>query len=98
MNVSDLVGVLEFRAHETNSLRVPAYRFLKTGDIDGEVLTLSFAELATKARAIGAAISKRVAPGERAVLAYPAGLEFIAAFYGCLYAGVLAVPVAQSAS
>ena len=31
--------------------------------------------------------------GERALLLYPAGLEFIAAFFGCLYAGVVAVPV-----
>ncbi len=30
--------------------------------------------------------------GERALLLYPAGLEFIAAFFGCLYAGVVAVP------
>ena len=27
------------------------------------------------------------------MLLYPAGLEFIAAFFGCLYAGVVAVPV-----
>ncbi len=31
--------------------------------------------------------------GQRALLLYPAGLEFIAAFFGCLYAGVIAVPV-----
>lgn len=31
--------------------------------------------------------------GERALLLYPTGLEFIAAFFGCLYAGVIAVPV-----
>ena len=30
--------------------------------------------------------------GERALLLYPAGLDFIAAFFGCLYAGVVAVP------
>ena len=33
------------------------------------------------------------AKGERALLLYPAGLEFIAAFFGCLYAGVTAVPL-----
>ena len=32
-------------------------------------------------------------PGRRALLLYPPGLEFIAAFFGCLYAGVVAVPV-----
>ena len=30
--------------------------------------------------------------GERALLLYPAGLDFVAAFFGCLYAGVVAVP------
>ena len=30
--------------------------------------------------------------GGRALLLYPPGLEFIAAFFGCLYAGVVAVP------
>ncbi|GAF97548.1 unnamed protein product, partial [marine sediment metagenome] len=31
--------------------------------------------------------------GERALLLYPPGLEFIAGFFGCLYADVVAVPV-----
>ncbi len=31
--------------------------------------------------------------GERALLLYPPGLEYVAAFFGCLYAGVVAVPV-----
>ena len=31
-------------------------------------------------------------PGDRALLVYPAGLEFIAAFFGCMYAGIVAVP------
>ena len=31
-------------------------------------------------------------PGDRALLLYPPGLDFIAAFFGCLYAGVVAVP------
>ena len=30
--------------------------------------------------------------GERALLLYPPGLEFIVAWFGCLYAGVVAVP------
>ncbi|WP_341273174.1 AMP-binding protein [Legionella busanensis] len=32
-------------------------------------------------------------PGDRFLLIYQLGIEFIAAFYGCLYAGVIAVPV-----
>ncbi len=46
-----------------------------------------------QARAIAAALQAVSAPGERALLLYPPGPEFLAAFFGCLYAGVLAVPV-----
>ena len=31
-------------------------------------------------------------PGERVLLLYPPGLEYVAALFGCLYAGAVAVP------
>jgi acyl-CoA synthetase (AMP-forming)/AMP-acid ligase II len=46
-----------------------------------------------QARAIGALLQTYGARGERVLLLYPTGLEFIAAFFGCLYAGAIAVPV-----
>lgn len=46
-----------------------------------------------QARAIGALLQSYGASGERVLLLYPTGLEFIAAFFGCLYAGAIAVPV-----
>jgi 8-amino-7-oxononanoate synthase len=46
-----------------------------------------------QARAIGAWLQSLGLSGERALLLYPPGLEFISAFFGCLYAGVVAVPV-----
>ncbi len=63
--------------------------------VDGEVeqVDLSYEELDRQARAIGAWLMSRGLAGERALLLYPAGLEFIAGFFGCLYAGVIAVPV-----
>ena len=68
-----------------------AYTFLR----DGETIaaTVTWSELAAASRAVGAWLQARVAPGERALLLYPPGLDFIAGFFGCLYAGVLAVPV-----
>ena len=54
---------------------------------------LTYAALDWQARAIGAMLQSYSASGERALLLYPAGLEFIAAFFGCLYAGVIAVPL-----
>jgi acyl-CoA synthetase (AMP-forming)/AMP-acid ligase II len=44
-----------------------------------------------QARSIGALLQGLVPPGERALLLYPPGLEYIAVFFGCLYAGVVAV-------
>ncbi|MEM9185487.1 MAG: AMP-binding protein [Planctomycetota bacterium] len=57
----------------------------------GETL-LTFSELDLRARAIGAELAQRLRPGDRALLVYPPGLEFISAFFGCLYAGVVATP------
>jgi len=52
----------------------------------------TYASLDARARAIAAVLRDRLAPGDRAVLLYPSGLEFVEAFFGCLYAGVIAVP------
>src|SRR5690606_25817398 len=54
--------------------------------------SISFRQLDTQARAIAAQLQQTMEPGDRALLMYPAGLDFIAAFFGCLYAGVVAVP------
>ncbi len=59
---------------------------------DGTETALTYAQLDRSARAIAASLLKRVAPGERVLLVYPAGLDFIAAFLGCQYAGIVAVP------
>ena len=63
--------------------------------VDGETeqVHLTYGRLDEQARTIGARLQSLGLTGERALLLYPAGLEFIAAFFGCLYAGVVAVPV-----
>ena len=55
--------------------------------------TLSFAELDERVHLIAYRLSEMIAPGERAVLAYPAGTEFLCAFLACLRIGVIAVPI-----
>ncbi|HYO16630.1 MAG TPA: AMP-binding protein, partial [Thermoanaerobaculia bacterium] len=67
-----------------------AYTFLTDGEEEGASLT--YAELDLRARALGAWLQRMDAAGERALLLYNPGLEFIAAFLGCLYAGTAAVP------
>jgi acyl transferase domain-containing protein/acyl-CoA synthetase (AMP-forming)/AMP-acid ligase II/acyl carrier protein len=66
------------------------YTFLVDGET--EEVHLTYADLDRKARAIAAQLQNWGLRGERALLLYPAGLEYIAAFFGCLYAGVVAVP------
>lgn len=67
-----------------------AYAFL--GDLEGEAEHLTFGALDRRARAIAARLQHDLSPGERVLLVYPPGLEYILGFLGCLYAGVIAVP------
>src|SRR4029079_7112483 len=66
-----------------------AYMFLD--DRDGEQ-QITFGELDRRARLIAARVQLELKQGDRALLVYPAGLEFISAYFGCMYAGVVAVP------
>lgn len=69
-----------------------AYTFL----LDGErkEVNLTYKALDECARMIAAALQKRkIQPGDRVLMIYSPGLDFIAAFFGCLYAGAVAVPV-----
>ena len=61
---------------------------------DGEEVTarLTYGELDRQARAIAAHLQGIAPAGERALMLYPSGPDFVAAFYGCLYAGLVAVP------
>lgn len=59
----------------------------------GEVDVYSYGDLDRKARAVAATLQRICLPGESALLLYPPGLDFVAAFFGCMYAGVTAVPV-----
>jgi myxalamid-type polyketide synthase MxaB len=66
------------------------FRFLADGETDE--INLTYAELDRQARAIAAWLQRSQNAGDRAILIYPPGLEYITAFFGCLYAGVIAVP------
>ncbi|WP_267876339.1 fatty acyl-AMP ligase [Moorena producens] len=82
-----LVDLLADRAQAMPEQR--AYIFLQNGETESGSFT--YGELDRQARAIAAHLQSM--QGERALLLYPSGLEFISAFMGCLYAGVVAVPV-----
>lgn len=67
------------------------YTFLKDGE--EEVDKLSYAELDLCAKQVGAGLQQELAVGSRVILLFPAGLEFLRAFFGCLYAGMIAIPL-----
>lgn len=89
VNNSTIVDILLDRsASQPNQT---AYTFLADGE--NESGSCTYEELDTQAKAIAVQLLTTVNPGDRALLVYPytAGLEFIASFLGCLYAGVIAV-------
>src|ERR1700752_1930806 len=86
--LSTLIDLLRFRS--LNEPTLAAYRFL--ADEEGETSSITYGELDLRARAVAAFLQDRGLHQERALLLYPPGLDFIVAFFGCLYAGTVAVP------
>ena len=70
-----------------------ALRFL---DPKGDNKGLTFAALDHRARCVSEFLVRRVSAGSAVLLAFPPGLDFLPAFLGCLFARVLAAPVAAS--
>jgi len=86
---SSLVDMLEYRSsHDPDDC---AYTFLLDGETEERHLT--YGDLQQRAVGIAVRLLRAGAQGQRVLLVYDPGLEYIAAFFGCLYAGVLAVPV-----
>ncbi|MDF5729777.1 MAG: AMP-binding protein, partial [Rhizonema sp. PD38] len=86
-SLSTLVELLHYRGqYQPDKI---AYIFLQDGETESSKLT--YGELDQQARAIATSLQSRGATGERALLLYPP-IEFISAFFGCLYAGIVAVP------
>src|SRR5215472_12439787 len=69
----------------------PAYIFLDNGDRIGE--TVTYKEVDQRARSLAAHLQSLCHPGDRALLVYDSCIENMIAFFGCLYAGLIAVPV-----
>jgi 8-amino-7-oxononanoate synthase len=83
-----LVDLLRFRA-ETNPEQT-VYRFLP-GDTKPEQ-RITYRELDRRAKGVAARVAETANHGDRALLLIPPGLDYVAAYFGCLYAGVIAVP------
>ncbi len=80
-----LDDLLRARAPENPDTR--AITFLVDGETDDR--TYTYGELDVQARRIAARLEASHAPGDRVLLIYPPSLEYVSAFFGALYAGVI---------
>jgi acyl-CoA synthetase (AMP-forming)/AMP-acid ligase II len=86
--LTSLVDLLRSRADRDGA--VVSHRFLRHGvEITGE---LTYGDLDRRARAAAVHLRRHGKAGDRVLLLYPAGLEFIVGFFGSLYAGMIPVP------
>ncbi len=87
--LSTLVEVAQWRATQQGA--ETAYTFLLDGE--AETASLSYADLDQRARRIAAELQRHGPVGQRVLVVLEPGLDYVAALYGCFYAGAIAVPV-----
>ena len=85
--VTNLVDSLRYwTAHTPDE---PAFYF---SDGESDEICMSYADFDRRARAVAAELQALRMAGERVLLLHPPGLDFLAGFMGCLYAGATAIP------
>ncbi|MGB6045318.1 MAG: AMP-binding protein [Pirellulales bacterium] len=89
MELGNIVRTLQ--AHATRTPDECVLEFIAEDTSTAQSFT--FRSLETRAQAIAAVLQSKLQPGDRAILMHPPGFEFVEAFFGCLFAGVVAVPV-----
>jgi acyl-CoA synthetase (AMP-forming)/AMP-acid ligase II/acyl carrier protein len=72
--------------------RHPTHGYTFFTDRQSEVETMSYADLDRRAQRIAAHLRARGVKGEPVLILSAPGLDYIAAFFGCLYAGCIATP------
>ncbi|MCC7185939.1 MAG: AMP-binding protein, partial [Acidobacteria bacterium] len=92
MSVHQLPETLLHRLRHHASTRPDALAFSWLNDAGAQTETLTYVQLARRVDAIAAHLREVTRPGDRALLLYGPGLEFVSAFLGCLAASVIAVP------
>ncbi len=88
MSFNTLVDLLRERSRTQPDNKT--YTFLHEGET--EIASLTYPILEEQAKAIAGHLQSLNAKGERVLLLYPPGLDFMAGFFGCLYAGAIAIP------
>ncbi|GCF07290.1 fatty acyl-AMP ligase [Dictyobacter arantiisoli] len=88
VEVDTIVDLLQLRARE-NPFNA-AYTFLRYGGAANECI--NYLELDRRARAISNVLRQHGGEGKQVLLLYPSGIDYMAAYFGCLYAGAIAIP------
>lgn len=83
-----IADILSVRA--SNQGQAIAFQYVR-GENDARQ-TMTYQELHRRAQLVACALLQTLQPGDRVLMLYPAGLEFISAFFGCLYAGIIPAP------
>jgi acyl-CoA synthetase (AMP-forming)/AMP-acid ligase II len=86
---SSLAAILRHRAAAQPEDRA----YVVLSDRGREEAAVTFAELGRRADALAGRIAARAAPGDRAVIFCPNGIDFLVGFFGCVLSGVIAVPL-----
>lgn len=86
--VQTMVDLLQYRAKEATNR--PGFSFLERGEAVTQAW--SYAELEGRSRAVAAELQGILDPGDRVLLMFPDGLDYLAALFGCMFAETLAVP------
>lgn len=84
----NLISAMRRNAAREPELQIYTY----LGDGETETSTLTFAEIDRQARVIAAHLQTLYAPGARAIVIYPTGLQVITGILGCIYSGIALVP------
>lgn len=88
MDYQTITDILIYRA--TNQYEENIYTFLSY--VGNKEFALTYGELHKKANSIAKELLCELKSGDRALLLYPSGLDFIESFFACLLAGIVAVP------
>lgn len=80
--------LLEHRAlHQSGQI---AYSYLEDGEDTSTSIT--YGEFFSKTRDVASKLNEHASPGDRILLLYPSCVDYMVAFFACLYAGMIAVP------
>lgn len=89
----DIQGDTFIEVFDKNCRQFPdkvLYYYLEDGY--HETSRITYEEMSIRAKAIAGYLQQHYPKGDRALLLFPPGIEFIASLFGCFYAGIIGVP------